>query len=101
MKIDFTFIRWLIGQTDSVIENVAPLIAKVINIDAAKVVGFLKFLKAASAQVVDLVETFINYKAIFGAPGEGLTDASGCNHPDCPCPREFSPVVFALKAQAL
>lgn len=99
MTIDFEYIRWLVEQTDEVVQNVVPLVARILGVDADKLAEFIVWLRQAADAVIDAVEIFIKFPAAFGAPGEGLTDANGVGCPDCPAPAEFAPVVFALKSE--
>lgn len=100
MKIDLEYIKWLASESTKVAERVVPLVAQILGVDAEKLMGFVKYVKSATDAVLQALELFINFPAVFGADGDGLTDLSGCNHPDCPCPQEFTSVVYALKAQA-
>lgn len=101
MKVDFEFIKWVAKQSEEVATNVAPLLAQVLNLDKALVLKFIAYVGDATDAVIAAIEVFINFPAVFGAPGSGLTDAAGCSLPDCPCPNEFQPVVLALKVQTL
>lgn len=100
MKIDLEYIKWLATESEKVAERVVPLVAQILGVEADKLMGFVKYIKSATDAVLQAIDLFINFPSVFGADGDGLTDAAGCNHPDCPCPPEYASVVYALKAQA-
>lgn len=100
MTVDLDFVRWLADQTEEVVTNVAPLLATILDVDKDLVIKFASYIKEASEAVINAIEAFLEFKAVFGSDGSGLTDAAGCSYPDCPCPQEFESVIWALKARA-
>lgn len=99
MSIDLEYLRWLAEQSESVLANVAPLVARLLGVDTQQVVDFVKFVATATQAVLDAIEAFLKFQPLFGAPGDGLTNESGCM-PDCPgCPDCHQPVLWALKAE--
>jgi hypothetical protein len=101
MKIDFEYIKWLASEGEKIAERVVPLVAQILNVDAEKLMGFVKYVRQATDSVLSAIELVINFPAVFGADGDGLTDTDGNLRPDCPCPAEYASIVWALKAQAV
>lgn len=101
MTVDFEFIRWLAGESEDVLNRIAPLVAKIINVEEAKVLDFVKYVAEAADKILDAIEFFVKFPVLFGAPGDGLTNADGKTCPDCPDCNGHEAVVFALKAQTL
>lgn len=99
-KIDVAYFKWLADQTIEIAQEVTPLVAKILNVDESKIKAFVDFVKKASDVVLKALEAWVNFPVLFGASGEGLTDAEGNLCPDCPCPAELASVAWALKAQA-
>lgn len=99
MTIDLEKIRWIADQTEEVLENVAPLVAALLNIESEKVVNFVNFVRQATESVLDALDIFLKFPISFGASGDGLTDEYGNACPDCPDCGGHEEVVFALKAQ--
>lgn len=101
MKVDFEFLRWLASESEEVVKNVSPLVARLLGLEQQQVLDFVNYISDATDAILNAIELFVNFPVSFGADGNGLTDSNGNLCPDCPDCDGHEPVLFALKAQAL
>lgn len=101
MTVDVEMMRWVADQSEEVLKNFVPLIARALGMEQQRILNFIQYVRDAADAVIDAIEIFVNFPVVFGAPGENLTDADGKPCPDCPNCGGYEDVVFALKAEKL